>query len=234
MPDGARRLLAGVLATMSLRGNTRRPVTPCEIGDDGRARCPWGASTAEYRAYHDEEWGRPVGDDQRVFEKLCLEGFQAGLSWLTILRKRGGLRRAFAAFDARKVSCFDNADIERLLGDSAIVRHRAKIVATINNARAVIALADEGVSIAALLWRYEPARKVPRRTMGDVPASTAESAALSLELRRRGFSFVGPITVYSAMQALGVVNDHLSACHWHQLADSDRALFQVPCALEAR
>lgn len=198
------------------------------IGEDGVARCAWGASTPEYQAYHDHEWGLPVGDDTRVFEKLCLEGFQAGLSWLTILRKRDGFRRAFAFFDPRAVSRFGEVDIDRLLHDPGIVRHRAKIVATITNAQATVRLAAQGISLAALVWRHEPEAGPPPKRISDLPASTPESKALSAELRRHGFGFVGPTTAYAAMQSLGVVNDHLEGCHCRAITESARAGFVVP------
>jgi DNA-3-methyladenine glycosylase I len=198
------------------------------VGEDGLARCPWGASTPEYQAYHDNEWGLPVGDNNRVFEKLCLEGFQAGLSWLTILRKREAFRRAFASFDPRKVARFDDADIARLLGDAGIIRHRGKIAATIANAQATVRLAEQGVGLAALVWRYEPAAGPAPKAMSDLPASTAESKALSAELRRDGFRFVGPTTVYAAIQSLGLVNDHLKGCHSRAIAASARASFVAP------
>ncbi len=198
------------------------------IGADGIARCPWGASAPEYQPYHDTEWGRPVGSDDRVFEKLCLEGFQGGLSWLTILRKREGFRRAFAGFDPSVVAGFGPADVERLLADAAIVRNRAKIMATIDNARATLRLRDQGMSVAALLWKYEPSGGRPPRTMATLPASTPESKALSSELRRHGFRFVGPTTVYAAMQSLGVVNDHLEGCQFRAAAEEERAGFAPP------
>ena len=198
------------------------------IGQDGVARCPWGASPPEYRAYHDNEWGLPVGDDNRVFEKLCLEGFQAGLSWLTILRKREAFRRAFASFDPRLVARFDDADITRLLGDPGIIRHRGKIVATIANAQATVRLAEQGVRLAAFVWSYEPGARPAPKTLSDLPASTAESKALSAELRRHGFRFVGPTTAYAAMQSLGLVNDHLKGCHSRAITGSARANFDVP------
>ena len=197
--------------------------------DDGLARCPWGGAPPEYRRYHDDEWGRPVGDENRIYEKLCLEGFQSGLSWLTILRKRDNFRRAFAAFDPAVVARFGEADVARLLGDAGIIRHRAKIQAAIDNARATVRLHDEGGTLAALLWAHEPRRRgrAPRGG-GDVPPSTAESKALSAELRRRGFRFVGPTTAYAAMQSLGVVNDHLAGCHFRSLTEQDRARFVRP------
>jgi DNA-3-methyladenine glycosylase I len=198
------------------------------VGADGVVRCSWGASTPEYQRYHDEEWGRPVGDEKRVYEKLCLEGFQSGLSWLTILRKRDGFRRAFASFDPAQVATFDDSDVERLLQDAAIVRHRGKIVATIANARATLALQEQGTSLAGLLWRHEPPRRGRPAALEDLPASTPESAALSAQLRKQGFRFVGPTTVYAAMQALGVVNDHLQGCHFREVSESERARFTPP------
>lgn len=198
------------------------------VGDDEFARCGWGASTPEYRMYHDDEWGRPVGDDDCVYEKMCLEGFQAGLSWLTILRKRDAFRQAFASFDPQVVATFGDAEVERLLGDARIVRHRAKILAAVTNARATIALRDRGVSLAALVWRYRPALERARTRTSAIPPSTPESTALSKTLRREGFVFVGPTTVYAAMQSLGVVNDHLVACHWHAVTEAQRRAFEVP------
>lgn len=200
-----------------------------EIGADGVARCPWGLSAPEYEAYHDREWGHPAGGEHRVYEVLCLEGFQAGLSWLTILRKRPAFRAAFASFDPAAVARFGERDIERLLGDAGIVRNRAKIAATITNARATIGLHDEGTSLAALVWSHEPTRR--RRapaTMGDLEASTPESKALSSELRRRGFAFVGPTTVYATMQVLGLVNDHVRGCAFRATVDDERARFTRP------
>ena len=184
-------------------------------GDDGVARCGWCLSAADYVAYHDDEWGRPVVDDVRLFEKLCLEGFQSGLSWLTILRKRPGFRAAFAGFDPEQVARFDETDVERLLADAGIVRHRGKIEATIANARATLDVQDGEGSLAALVWSFEPdraARPVPAR-LGEVASITPESTALSKALKRHGFRFVGPTTAYAAMQSLGVVNDHLAGCH---------------------
>jgi DNA-3-methyladenine glycosylase I len=198
------------------------------VGDDGVARCPWGASTPEYQRYHDEEWGRPVGDDNRVLEKLCLEGFQSGLSWLTILRKRDGFRRAFASFDPTEVARFDDSDVERLLQDAAIVRHRGKILATVGNARATLAMREQGISLAGVFWQHEPPRRGRSGDLADIPASTPESEALSKALRKHGFRFVGPTTVYAAMQSLGVVNDHLDGCHFRAVSESDRAGFTPP------
>jgi DNA-3-methyladenine glycosylase I len=203
-------------------------VTDVVVGDDGLARCLWGYSTPEYHDYHDHEWGLPVGDDRRIFEKLCLEGFQVGLSWLTILRKREGFRRAFANFDPAVIAAFGPTEIEQLIRDPHIVRNRAKIEATIANAKAALRLAEQHISLAALLWSHEPKRHPVRRTLGDLPASTAESKSLSAELRRHGFRFVGPTTIYAAMQYLGVVNDHLQGCHHGAVAESARATFTRP------
>jgi DNA-3-methyladenine glycosylase I len=197
------------------------------LGSDGMARCAWGASSPEYRAYHDEEWGRPVDDEDRIYEHLCLEGFQSGLSWLTILRKRDAFRRAFASFDPRVVATFGEEDVDRLLSDAGIVRNRAKIVATIENAKATLALREQGVSLASLLWKHRGREVVPERP-ADIPSSTPESVALSAALRGHGFSFVGPTTVYAAMQSLGVVNDHLAACHWRAAAEQERRAFAPP------
>ena len=199
------------------------------VGEDGVARCRWGASPAEYARYHDDEWGRPVADETRVFENLSLDCFQSGLSWLTILRKRDAFRRAFRGFDPAVVAAFDAADVERLLGDAGIVRNRAKVLATITNARATLRLHDEGLSLATLLWRHEPgvAGSAPRR-LADLPAVTAASTALSVDLRHHGFAFVGPTTVYAAMQALGLVNDHLAGCHVRVVACAERARFVPP------
>jgi DNA-3-methyladenine glycosylase I len=197
------------------------------IGDDGVARCSWDYP-AEYRWYHDDEWGRPVVDDRRIYEKLCLEGFQSGLSWLTILRKRENFRRAFAGFDIEAVAAFGERHVARLLGDAGIVRNRGKIEATIANARAALELRQSGGSLAALIWTYEPIKTRPPKTLAELPASTPESTALSKDLRRRGFRFVGPTTVYAAMQALGVVNDHLAGCASGVLADAERAALRRP------
>ena len=198
------------------------------IADDDLPRCPWGIEPPEYREYHDQEWGRPVADEIRVFEKVCLEGFQSGLSWLTILRKRPNFRRAFAGFEPEKVARFGAKHVDRLLGDAGIIRHRGKIEATINNAQATLALHDRGDSLAALLWRFEPARHKAPREMGEVAATTPESEALSKELRRLGFKFVGPTTMFAAMQALGVVNDHFAGCHVRAASEADRAAFTPP------
>jgi len=194
---------------------------------DGLPRCFWCAATPAYQHYHDTEWGFPVNDDRRLFEKLCLEGFQAGLSWLTILNKREAFRRAFAHFDPVEVAEFTPADVERLLLDAGIVRHRGKIESTINNARRVLELVDECGSLAAYAWRFEPApASRPRQlTLAALKALTSspESLAMSKDLKRRGWSFVGPTTVYAFMQAMSLVNDHLDGCHVRAPADAARA-----------
>jgi DNA-3-methyladenine glycosylase I len=186
------------------------PPSDLVIGDDGRPRCRWGASTPEYVAYHDEEWGRPVHDADALYEKLCLEAFQSGLSWLTILRKRERFRAAFQGFEIAAVARFGAADVERLMGDSGIVRNRAKIEAAIANARAAAEVDD----LSALIWSHapDPAGRPAPRTMGEIPAVTPESTALAKALKRRGFRFVGPTTAYALMQACGLVNDHLEGC----------------------
>ena len=185
-------------------------------GDDGLARCWWGASAPDYAAYHDEEWGWPVHDDVRLFEKVCLEGFQSGLSWLTILRKRENFRRAFAEFDYHRVARFNRLSVDRLLEDAGIVRHRGKIESTINNAKRAVELEDEFGSLSAFFWeRVPPKSERPRRmTRGALMklSKTPSSAALSKELKLRGWSFVGPTTAYAFMQAMGLVNDHLEGC----------------------
>ena len=181
------------------------------VGDDGLARCGWAANDPEYRRYHDEEWGRPLHDERALFEKLCLEGFQAGLSWLTILRRRPAFRSAFADFDVATVAAFTEEDVTRLLGDERIIRHRGKIAATIGNARATLAL---GESLAELIWSFAPApRPEPLSDLAAVPAITAESTALSRALRARGYRFVGPTTMYALMQSSGLVDDHVVGCH---------------------
>jgi DNA-3-methyladenine glycosylase I len=185
-------------------------------GPDGELRCVWGVSAPDYLRYHDEEWGFPVRDDFRLFEKICLEGFQSGLSWLTILRKREAFRRGFAGFDYAKVARFGERDVQRLLADAGIVRHRGKIESAIQNARRACELADELGSLATYVWRFEPApssrpRKLTWARLRTM-ATTPESVALSKDLKRRGFTYVGPTTVYAFMQAVGIVNDHLDGC----------------------
>jgi DNA-3-methyladenine glycosylase I len=182
-------------------------------GTDGRRRCFWGAASPDYERYHDDEWGRPVTDDRGLYEKMVLEGFQSGLSWLTILRKRENFRAAFAGFDIETVAGFGERDIRRLLNDAGIVRHRGKIEAAVGNAKAAAAMHDNGESLAALIWSHAPkGRRRAPRTLADLPATTPESTALAKELKRRGFRFVGPTTVYATMEACGVVNDHLVGC----------------------
>jgi DNA-3-methyladenine glycosylase I len=200
------------------------------VGEDGVARCWWGGSAPEYRPYHDTEWGFPVADDVRLFEKLSLEGFQAGLSWLTILRKRDAFRRAFAGFDFNKVARFGDGDVARLLDDAGIVRHRGKIEAVINNAqRAVELVAAEG-SLAHYIWSFEPAQRhgaLDRAALSEL-AVTEDSKALAKDLKRRGWRFVGPTTVYAFMQAMGLVNDHLDGCSAQGPAADARRAFTRP------
>jgi DNA-3-methyladenine glycosylase I len=181
-------------------------------GPDGRLRCWWGASTPDYVAYHDEEWGRPIRDDRGMYERLCLEAFQSGLSWLTILRKREAFRAAFADFEPAAVAAFGDGDVARLMADAGIVRNRLKIDAAIANAKVVAAMERDGESLAELLWSFAPAERPAPRTPADVPAVTPESTAMAKELKRRGFRFVGPTTAYALMQASGIVNDHLDGC----------------------
>jgi len=188
------------------------------MGDDRRERCWWGTSTPDYVAYHDTEWGFGVGDDHRLFEKLGLEGFQSGLSWLTILRKRENFRAAFAGFDPRLVADFDEADVDRLLGDAGIVRHQGKIRSTINNASRALELIDEFGSIATYMWPHATFDGPPT----EVLPLTATSTAISKDLKRRGWSFVGPTTVYAFMQAMGLVNDHLEGCWVRRRAEQAR------------
>ena len=180
-------------------------------GPDGKLRCPWGLSAPEYLAYHDEEWGRPVRGDTAIFERLCLEGFQSGLSWLTILRKRENFRAAFAGFDAAAVAAFGETDVDRLMADAGIIRNRSKINAVISNARAALGLPD---GLSALVWKYAAEPGLAPQTLADVPPATPGSKALSAELKRHGFTFTGPVTAYATMQACGVVNDHLAACSY--------------------
>ncbi|MEM8929854.1 MAG: DNA-3-methyladenine glycosylase I [Acidobacteriota bacterium] len=179
---------------------------------DTSGRCSWAGSAPDYIAYHDDEWGFPVADDRRLYEKLSLEGFQSGLSWLTILRKRENFRRAFAGFDFEAVARFDETDVERLLQDAGIVRHRGKIEATIHNAGRLCDLVDETGSLAAFVWRFEPEPEPTPRRLADIPAQTDASKAFAKELKRRGFRFVGPTTAYAFMQAMGLVNDHIESC----------------------
>ncbi|MCC7156829.1 MAG: DNA-3-methyladenine glycosylase I [Bryobacterales bacterium] len=199
--------------------------------DEGLRRCWWCAATPGYMAYHDREWGFPVRDDARLFEKICLEGFQAGLSWLTILRKREAFRKAFRGFEIERVARFGEREVNRLLQDAGIVRHRGKIESTINNARRARELRKEFGSLANYFWRYEPAPESrPRRLTGAVLAqmtTSPEAQALSKDLKKRGWTFVGPATVYAFMQAMGLVNDHIEGCFVREQVQAARTPAQV-------
>ena len=203
------------------------------VAGTGRIRrCWWGAEPTIYQEYHDDEWGRPVADDCRLFEKLCLEGFQSGLSWLTILKKRENFRHAFAGFDFHQLASWGGGDVERLLGDVGIVRHRGKIEATLNNARRALELVEENGSLAAYLWRWEPAAS-DRPCHLDKPAlaalsSSPASLALSKDLRKRGWAYVGPTTCYAFMQAMGMVNDHIEGCSARAKCEQARKRFVRP------
>lgn len=201
-------------------------------GADGKLRCFWPGNDPFYMRYHDEEWGRPVADDTKLFEKMCLEGFQSGLSWITILRKRENFRAAFDGFDVGKVAEYGEADVERLLGDAGIVRHRGKIVSAINNAKRVIDLVRETGSLAAYFWSFEP-RPDERPAVMDYPTLVANpvtpaSTRLSKDLKKRGFSFVGPTTMYAHMQAMGLVNDHIEGCVCRSEVEEQRNAFSRP------
>lgn len=200
--------------------------------ETGACRCTWCQATPVYRAYHDSEWGFPVADDRRLFEKICLEGFQSGLSWLTILNKRDAFRKGFANFDVEKLSRFKDKDVEGLLGDAGIVRHRGKIVSAINNAGRALELTKECGSLAAYFWRMEPSaasrpKRVTRKALMGM-ATSPESIALSKDLKKRGWSFVGPTTVYAFMQAMGLVNDHIEGCAAREMALAARGIFKLP------
>jgi DNA-3-methyladenine glycosylase I len=201
-------------------------------GPDGAMRCHWHGNLPDYLAYHDNEWGRPVADDRRLFEKICLEGFQSGLSWLTILRKRENFREAFDGFDFGRVAKFTEADVERLLSNAGIIRHRGKIVSTINNAERARELADEAGSLAAFFWGFEPGvaerPEVVDLTHLRANPTTPVSVRLSKELKKRGWSFVGPTTVYAFMQAMGLVNDHLEGCVCRNRVEAERKAFRRP------
>ena len=207
-------------------------------GDDGKRRCFWAASDVLYGGYHDAEWGFPVADDQRLFEKLCLEGFQAGLSWLTILKKRPAFREAFCGFDFEKVARFGAPRVRSLLADAGIVRHRGKIESTINNARRACQLVEEQGSLAAWLWRFEPDPRTRPKHMTRAALSrlttSPESLALAKDLKRRGWTFVGPTTVYAFMQAMGLVNDHLDGCDVRAQAATARRRFRPPSPRSSR
>ncbi len=201
--------------------------------EGGCPRCGWCRATPLYRHYHDHEWGFPVADDRRLFEKLCLEGFQAGLSWITILNKREAFRAGFAQFDAEQMADFGPADVERLLADAGIVRHRGKIESAIGNARRLLELRREFGTLAHYVWRFEPLAQEgrPARLTAEVARTLTTSKAaqaLSKDLKKRGFGFVGPTTMYAFMQAMGLVNDHFEGCHVRQKALDARAVFEVP------
>lgn len=191
-------------------------MTSLLAGDDGRRRCAWAGTDAEYMRYHDEEWGFALHGDRALFEKMALEGFQAGLSWITILRKRPRFREVFAQFTPDKVAAFDDEDVERLMADAGIIRNRAKILATIGNARLVTEMAEG--ELDELMWSFAPARGIRPRSFDDVPAVTPESTAMSKELRKRGFRFVGATTMYALMQSSGMVDDHVEGC-WRAASD---------------
>jgi DNA-3-methyladenine glycosylase I len=196
------------------------------LGPDGEPRCRWCAAAPEFLAYHDTEWGFPVGDDRRLFEKLCLEGFQSGLSWRTILAKRENFRAAFHDFDFDRIARFTARDVARLLKDEGIVRHRGKIEAVINNARRARELVKQEASLAAFIWRYEPDGKSPAKP--QTASTSAESIALSKELKKRGWQFVGPTTVYAFMQAMGLINDHAEDCVIRAKVERARKSFRRP------
>jgi DNA-3-methyladenine glycosylase I len=200
--------------------------------DDGVRRCWWGSGDADYERYHDNEWGHPVDNDFRLFEKICLEGFQSGLSWLTILRKRENFRSAFAGFDFNVVAGYGEAEVERLLQDAGIVRHRGKIEATINNAGRAVELVWEYGSLAAYIWEWEPAEREPHAGKGEytfpIPSLTATSKALSKDLKKRGWRFFGPTTAYAFMQAMGMVNDHIPGCAAGKECERLRQTFKRP------
>ncbi len=201
-------------------------------GEDGLIRCFWHGGKDDYRVYHDEEWGMPVDDDFKLFEKICLEGFQSGLSWLTILRKRENFRSAFAGFDYNKVARFGDDDIERLVHDAGIVRHRGKITSTINNARRALEMVEQEGSLGSWFWGFEPAAEERPEKMDHATlmalGKTDTSTLISKELKKRGWSFVGPTTVYAFMQAMGIVNDHIEGCFCRQKVEEARAAFRRP------
>ena len=191
-------------------------------GVDTIKRCWWCGEDPEYARYHNEEWGLPVEDDRRLFEKICLEGFQAGLSWITILRKRESFRKSFLNFEIDRVAKFTQRDVGRLLKNEGIVRHRGKIEATINNANRAIEMTEELGSLANFFWQFEPKKRCIVRNRKDIPAITDESKAMSKDLKKRGWSFVGPTTCYAFMQSMGIVNDHLKGCQFYSIAKSAR------------
>ena len=199
-------------------------------GEDGKQRCFWGGPQPDYTVYHDEEWGNPVSSDTRLFEKICLEGFQSGLSWYTILSKRENFREAFHGFDVEKVAAMGETDVEKLVLNAGIIRHRGKIKSTINNARQAIKLIEEKGSLAAHFWAYEPGadERPDVITRDNIPGSTEISTAISKELKKRGWSFVGPTTCYAFMQAMGMVNDHIEGCFCRERIERARAEFKRP------
>ncbi|MDA8870419.1 DNA-3-methyladenine glycosylase I [Rhizobiaceae bacterium] len=202
-------------------------------GPDGKLRCTWHGDKDDYRAYHDHEWGRPQDDEHRLFEKICLEGFQSGLSWLTILRKREAFRAAFAGFDFEKVASFDDEDVERLVSDAGIVRHRGKIVSTIGNATRAMEMVKAEGSLGAYFWSYADAARADRPKVWDAKAAsaittTATSTAMSKDLKKRGWTFVGPTTCYAFMQAMGLVNDHLEGCAYRAETQAAQDAFVMP------
>lgn len=197
-------------------------------GDDGLRRCWWCGNDPLYLQYHDQEWGQPIADDRQLFEKVCLEGFQAGLSWITILRKREAFRKAFSNFEFRKVATYTPGKVNRLLANAEIVRHRGKIESTINNAKRAMDIVDRQGSLAEFFWQFEPNRARALRSRGDIQATTQESTALSKEMKRLGWTFVGPTTCHAFMQAMGMVNDHLRNCHIWSAVDQARRDFKRP------
>ena len=201
---------------------TTRTIT----GPDHRTRCGWCGDVPEFIPYHDNEWGFPVGDDRRLFEKICLEGFQSGLSWRTILNKREAFRTAFCDFDFHAVAKFTEDDVHRLLGNAGIIRHRGKIEATINNAQRACELIKETGTLAAYFWRFEPDAKSPPRPQSQTTSDA--SVALSKDLKKRGWKFVGPTTMYAFIQAMGLINDHVEGCLSRPLASQARRTFRVP------
>jgi DNA-3-methyladenine glycosylase I len=201
---------------------------PVRVDAQGRTRCWWPGDAPDSVAYHDDEWGHPVVDDRRLLEKLSLEGFQSGLSWMTILRKRENFRRAFDGFAPAKVAQFGAADVDRLLGDAGIVRHRGKIEATINNAQRCLEVIDEFGSLATYIWTFEPAGRDVANDPLPLPSQTPDSVRLSKDLKRRGWRFVGPTTVYAFMQAMGLVNDHAPGCEWRAICAAERTGLTVP------
>jgi DNA-3-methyladenine glycosylase I len=200
--------------------------------ENGTNRCWWGHEPLDYRKYHDEEWGRPVVDDFKLFEKICLEGFQSGLSWLTILRKRENFREAFVGFDFNKVAEFDDKDVACLLQNAGIIRHRGKIEATINNSRKALEIVEEFGSLARYIWRWEPESREPGIGKNDnnaaVPSVTKTSQLFSKDLKKRGWKFFGPTTAYAFMQAMGLVNDHMAGCAVREIVEQERNAFHRP------